>query len=796
MFDRYFDCIFSYISSRKKKFLFFAIGFLLINVSGLLFVKLDSNIGLMIPNEEKIRRSIDFFNKSKISDRVLISVGLVSPDKGKGDLIKAADEIASSLDPRYFSDVSTGVTSAQGGEIMDKLYLNLPWAITEKEILKIESDINREYISMKLGKIYRQLLKPGGLFFSPLLRSDPLDLRLTMLKKLKLLSSALEYEMDIDEEHFLSKDGRNTLIFAHSPVSITDTDGSRALSASLTETLAKLPEYISADVISGHLHTSSNEKVIKRDIRITLGIAAVGFLVLILVVFRDVRSILIYLIPLVSVIFSINISYLLLGKLSYSVVGLGAVIAGISIDYGIHMYIAAVMDVNGSDNVRLVAKPVTIGALTTASVFFAFFFSHVSGYYQLAAFSIISIVIALLIAILILPHFVAGRAEKKAVHSSYNRALERINISNGITVAIWAVLTVILLYFALGITFETEMSKLDGTEKSILEAEKRFHEKWGTKRLAILVANGNSYAKALELNEKIYEKGSRAIGNENFASLAVLWPSVETRQKNLNRWTEFWKGGAEQKLRKYLNEEGEKFGFSQIAFKPFFDNLYTESGKGIQVSEDESSLGAGGEFVYKTDAGFQILSFFPDTKEYVNAIGEIIRPYPEAYIVSGKRLNKLISDITISDLRLLSKIAVVFVVLLTLFLLRNVREVALSLLPVATGTIWVMGALSLIGHSLNVATIVPYLVVMGLCVDYGIFITYGSRAKLKTGTVLAVSLSAFSTLIGAGVLLFAKHPVLLSTGMTMVIGVGSGYLSSIFVIPYLYRRMLGEAENA
>jgi predicted RND superfamily exporter protein len=53
-----------------------------------------------------------------------------------------------------------------------------------------------------------------------------------------------------------------------------------------------------------------------------------------------------------------------------------------------------------------------------------------------------------------------------------------------------------------------------------------------------------------------------------------------------------------------------------------------------------------------------------------------------------------------------------------------------------------------------------------------------------------VTLSAVTTLIGAGVLLFARHPILFSIGLTMVTGVLAGYVSSLLVLPSLYRQLV------
>jgi predicted RND superfamily exporter protein len=71
----------------------------------------------------------------------------------------------------------------------------------------------------------------------------------------------------------------------------------------------------------------------------------------------------------------------------------------------------------------------------------------------------------------------------------------------------------------------------------------------------------------------------------------------------------------------------------------------------------------------------------------------------------------------------------------------------------------------------------------GVIVDYGLGITYEYRQNLHFGTVMAMTLSAAANVIGAGALLFARHPALYSTGVAMVISMAVGYLASVLVVP-------------
>jgi predicted RND superfamily exporter protein len=84
-----------------------------------------------------------------------------------------------------------------------------------------------------------------------------------------------------------------------------------------------------------------------------------------------------------------------------------------------------------------------------------------------------------------------------------------------------------------------------------------------------------------------------------------------------------------------------------------------------------------------------------------------------------------------------------------------------------------------------VANLVSGIVVFGLCIDFGIHILHAWLHRSHRTTRRAVSLAAGTTCVGAGVLLFARHPVLFSAGLTLTVGVGAGYVAAVLVVPAL-----------
>ncbi|MBI5056064.1 MAG: hypothetical protein HZB61_05570 [Nitrospirae bacterium] len=789
MFDKYSGRFYDYTARNKRPVQVILILLILISLAALYFVEYESSMDNILPQNEVLGRSMEFFRNSNIAGKVVVSLELTSPEKDINDLLREMDLLAGSLDRNLFPEVTVGISESSVAKDIDAMFKNLPEMVSENELSQIDEWIDRKHVSQKLHDAYLQLLKPQGMLLGSMLRSDPLGMRMLVLEKLKALSSSTGYDVEIKDGHFVSRDGRHAMLIAKSAVAVTDSAGSKKILASLKNSLKTLPGYIRADIICGHAHTVSNEKLIKNDIYLISIIAAIAMLLLYGVVIRDVSAVTIFMIPVVTIVFSIDLSYLLVGKLSYWVIGLGSTVAGIATDYGTHVYFAAQGKSDSAPFVKHVIKPVGFGALTTIAIFLAFFFSGIKGYNQLAVVAIISIVLSTFISIFVLPHLMLKPDVKASFADRIAEKLERGNISNGLTVLFWIFFTLALSYFAVHVEFERDIKNLDGTEKEIRNAEERFHKTWGgNKTPAVLVVNSKGYEGALEINEKIYKDAVQAVGAENFTSMALLWQAEKTRKQNAERWHRFWSEERRQKLRGLLLQEGKKYNFSERAFDPFFESLKVNHFNNTPLpplDRGEAGNSLFERFVQRTDDGYRVVSFFPDTKEYVDSMNEISRRYPNSYLVSASVLSNTLSEVVSKDLKLMTWISTISVIVMTYLCFFNVRETLIALVPSLTSIIWLFGLMALFGLSINAANMIAGVLVIGLNSDYGIFMTFRSRKEMNTGTVMAITLCTITTLIGVGVLIFAKHPALSSVGITMVIGLGAGFFSSVMVVPKL-----------
>lgn len=795
MFDLFFAAVFNFIKKNKSLLTAVITAAILICTVRICCVHFNNDISFMLPDHSSVKKSLNVFRDTAIGGKVVISFSLKTDKYSTDELLSGVDKFTSTIKTPLITKVEGTLPSVSPLKSIKRFLEYAPQLITEKKLKKIKRKIKPDGIRKALKKGYIRLAKPGGSFNLALFRLDPLNIYSDIFGSLNRLAGSIDYNILVKKNHLFSYDMKHVLVILETPVSITDTKGSKKLLNYIDEHLDKLPNYINANVICGHLHSVSNEKIIKQDIKFTLFISALGFILLFVLIFqKDFRCFLILLIPVTAGILSIALISVFMKQISYFIVGMGGVITGIAVDYGIHVY-GAVMHsslVKENENnflnaVKNVAKPTITGCFTTVGIFLAFFFSDVQGYHQLSLFAIFSIIVSLFFALFILPQFL--NRNKNVNISLLDRVDPEKMISKpligGMLVTVWTICMVLFLFMASNQSLNTDISQLDGTPEKIINNEKKFQKIWGgADKPAVLVTTGSSLNSLFKKNEKINKKLSDIIGSKNYFNLTAIWPSVSTRKKNLENWRKFWHRNG-KKLKRLFAEYSSVYGFRKNAFKPFFKSLKSDRKVTAFPADNLMFEKLSSEFLYKKGNLYYMLSFFPDKKSLIKKAEEFCSNYPDMFIVSRKAFSNIISRSVSREINNIALIAAILIPILAFIFLRSVLKTALALIPVMSGLISTGAILYLLNMQLNGPVIIALLITVGLSIDYGIFMVYHNTVKKREGTFSAVTLSAFTTMIGAGAVVFARHPLLNSIGTTLIIGVTAGYLAAVIIIPSL-----------
>lgn len=203
------------------------------------------------------------------------------------------------------------------------------------------------------------------------------------------------------------------LLIAKTNVSMTDSKNGLLLldrfkeikkSALAENNLKEADIYI--EMLSGHCYTTANASVIKKDI-LTVSIISLGALILLFFFgFRSKGALSVFLAPGIAIMAGLGFCAFIYNEMSAIVIGFGAVLMGISIDFAVHTYFS--LAENHDDKaaaMRKICKPVLFGAATSCASFAALYVSGIPGIKQLSIFSVAGIIAACAYAVLFVPRF-------------------------------------------------------------------------------------------------------------------------------------------------------------------------------------------------------------------------------------------------------------------------------------------------------------------------------------------------------------------------------------------------------
>jgi predicted exporter len=782
--------LFSRLERRRNLVIGLLLTLLTLAGLSLVRVRFDNTLDLMLPTDSPAQRMMAFLRTANFSNKIVISLEAKDTEDARGTLIEASDSLVASLQSPLISKVISGFSAPDLMADAGFFLRYAPQILTASDLASIDSEMNSGGISGVVQRLYYQLLKPEGMFMARAIRSDPLAINQMILGRLEKLSTSMGYDVTMENGHFISRDGRHTMLLLETVVPLTDAAGARKVLKFLTDKLGHLPAGITGSLVCGHTHVVSNEDTIQRDLGVVLSLASVAFIILYVGFFRDKRALLIFLVPALAAVVALAITALLFPRLSYFVIAFGPVIAGIADDYGIAVYVAIRHGSNRAESVRHIVSPVTAGALTTTAIFFAFFFSRIPGYYQLAWFCILSLLLTVVLALYVLPLFLKpGKTPEEHDDSPSFEAPRHLHAY----LAVIAVLFILAAILATRVKFDSDITRLDGTAPAILKGEDDFRAVWGTgeRKEAILAVMGNTYEEVREKTDAIYEDAVAAVGATQFVSLASVWPSGKTRADRARAWTAFWRDGREVKFRGLLAEQGAARGFATNAFEPFFEHLYDGAILTDEPVSNQVLVNLKDRFVQTPNGRYQTLSFFPDTPEVGNALGRVVKDRTDAFIVSRAAMGSILSDAFTGEVMRTSMLAGVLIILTAWLFIRSIPLTLIALSPAFSSVVGLLAIMGLMGRPLTVANLISGIVVFGLSIDFGMHILHACRHPQGLHARMAVTFAAITTVMGAAVLLFARHPALYSIGLTLTIGVTLGYVAAMWMVPVLYGVMGG-----
>jgi uncharacterized protein len=129
-------------------------------------------------------------------------------------------------------------------------------------------------------------------------------------------------------------------------------------------------------------------------------------------------------------------------------------------------------------------------------------------------------------------------------------------------------------------------------------------------------------------------------------------------------------------------------------------------------------------------------------------------------------------------------------IMVILVTFRNWKHTALAMIPLLVTILWTLGWMGSVGFQMNLANLIAFPLVFGILVGCGIHLVHRYReapnlidALVNGSTVQAINLATFTTVIGFGSLLAAKHQGIYSLGLLMTVTLSIGWALSLILLP-------------
>ena len=768
-------------------------------------ISFEEDITKLIPVNTDNKDYQKVLKTVKFTDKIIVNIKR-EPNSKVSDITAYANTFLDSLskESNYVENIQGKVSDAVVFNTIDFVYKNLPLFLEASDYKILEQKTTRDSLLSITKQNYNTLISPTGIIAKKTILKDPLGLSFMAMKKLQSLGVGDDFTLK--DGFLLSKDEQHILLFITPKYPSSETDKNTRFSTSLYKIQEELNTAykgkVSSEYFGAALVAVANANQIKKDIQFTVGIALTLLLVILIFFYRKITVPIVLFLPTIfGGLLSVAILYLLRGKISAISLGIGSVLLGVTLDYSLHI-LTHIRNNKSIKNLYIdVAPSILMSSVTTASAFLCLLFIKSQALQDLGIFAAISVLGASFFALLLIPQIYRAKKEKVSKKNILDRIASYEIHKNKIVLSGIALVLVVCTFTYNKVLFNTDIAKMNYEPKALLDARNNLETLTDIGSKSIYVAAyGNNLESALQVNDSIYNllqeyKDKNVL--KNYSSIGALVSSQKKQEEKIKRWQQFWNITKTKQTKNDLIVAGEELGFKPKTFSPFYaalekeyQPLTLENYKSINVLVIEDFIGTKEDFTAVTS----LLKV--ETSENAQIIKKTLKN-KQTILIDRQGMNEAFLGNLKNDFNRLIGYSVLAVLILLLLFYKSFSLTLVTGVPIFLTWFLTIGIMGLLGIEFNIFNIIISTFIFGLGVDYSIFITNGFLAENRTGEKIvpthktSILLSVITTILGVGVLIFAKHPALYTISVVSLVGILSAVLIAFTVQPLLFKLFIG-----
>jgi predicted exporter len=627
-----------------------------------------------------------------------------------------------------------------------------------------------------LNRALRAAYTPLGLMQPVSLADDPLGLTNNFLRAQTPATGRARLE---DSTLFVEHEGRRyLLVLAENQGSPFATDvQERVMPAIAAARAAARATGASVEVLSSGAiqHAAAAAERAKKEISTFGAVETVAVIVLLVAVFGAMRPLLLGVMTLgLAVTAAFTMVHVLFGHVHLLALVFGSSLIGSVIDYSIHFFADRFRDPTRwtpADAVPHVGPAILLGLTTTLIGYVMLAVVPFPGLEQIAVFCMTGLAVGAGTVLCVYPVLARGmeRAPLPKIGIRVGEKLDAFLLNWQWTAPKYLVVAVLALAVAAGILrlrIQDDIKSLQQSPPALVSEEQRVRDLLGTGiETRFFLVSGDSAQAVLETEEKLAQSldglvranvityyqavsrslpsGARQQQNHELLASAVYAPGALLDQI---MGTLGFEPAVIEKRRADFNAAS-----SPLAVDEWLESPASQGSRHLwlgQVGARHASIVTlGGISDVQALAGIQV-----DNVRLVDRVAET------SHILSRYRHTM--------TLLLAAIYCIAGLVLLVRF---GWRDVPRMLLPSVAATLATLGLFGWLGLPFNLFTLLALWLVLGLGIDYGIFLRHGREHRPTA--ILSVTLSACTTLIAFGLLAFSFTPFIRSIGSTLLVAI-------------------------
>jgi len=773
-------------------------------------IEFEEDISKLIPSNSKSLEIQKILKSVNFTDKIIVNIRKDSKASIQ-ELTQYATRFIDSVekhDATYIKNIQGRVDDEGIDSTLDFLYKNLPLFLNETDYELLARKLQKDSVNAITQSNYRMLLSPTGIVAKKSIVRDPFGITFMALKKLDQLGIGDQFTLK--NGFLVSKDEKNLLLFISPIFPASETDKNEAFAESLYRIQDQLntsfKDSVESEYFGATLIAVANAQQIKKDIQFTVGIALTILIIIFIFFYRKITIPLILFAPTVfGGLVSVALLYLIRSEISAISLGIGSVLLGVTLDYSLHILTHIRNNETLTSLYRDITKPILMSSLTTAMAFLCLLFIDSQALQDLGIFAAVSVLGASVFALLFIPQVYKGGVSSKVKPGIIDRVAGYNFHKNKWVISSIGLLLLMSVFTYTNVGFNKDISKLNYEPEAILKAKEHLDALTNLESKSIyLAAFGSSTQKALKANDSVFAKLLELKANEeviSYSSVGSLVQSEAIQQQKIAKWSQFWNQEMIQNTKENLTESGATLGFKPTTFHQFYTLIET-SFEPISVQEYSAiTTFSIDDFVTEAKDFTTITSLVKVDDVHIDNVRNAFKEQPNVLAIDRQDMNETLLGNLKSDFNNLIGYSLLVVLFLLLFFYRSFSLTLVTAIPIFLTWFSTIGIMGLLKIEFNIFNIIISTFIFGLGIDYCIFITNGMLTEYRTGVKAlpvhktSILLSVLTTILGVGVLIFAKHPALYSISLVSIIGIFSAMLVAFTIQPLLFRLFIGSCTK-